>query len=133
MSIRSRDASSGLKQYDELVLERYGAMCASQHFRRVRHKWLRSFRKRKPFRSMGDWYSVECRLRGEEPEAWVALLQDVRRLSELYGIAPWQVLWALFIRDFSPRDPDSPGYQFVLDAWYLQTRLKIVSGDADIT
>ena len=84
----SREKSSELKQYDELVMERYWAMCASQSFQRIRGSWLRFLHKRKPFRSTGEWVEAQNRLQREEPESWTDLQQDVAGLSELYGIAP---------------------------------------------
>ena len=123
-------------RYDQLVMERFHAMCAASRFRDLQKTWLKRRRKRKPFASMEGWVADETSWRTEDSESWWALQLDVARLSEAYGLAPWQVLWALFVDGFTPRspgakrdvdhrDPDNAGHLFVLDAWYPQARLVV--------
>ena len=104
----SRDALLELRnRYDDLVMDRFHAMCAGRQFRDLRKAWLKRRRIRKPFVRMEEWIAEQSRWRAEDSRSWEVLQRDVAKLSEEYGIAPWQVLWALFIKEFTPRSSGS--------------------------
>ena len=105
-------------QYNQLVMERWHAMGAGPRFAALQSRWLRRLRRTQPYSTVDFWLKAEGRLKDRDIDTWQIMQLEVAELSESYGIAPWHVLWSLFIRDYDPLDPKGPGSQLVLDAWY---------------
>ena len=79
-------------------MERFHAMLANPEFSRVQKKWLRHLRRRQPFASIDNWADREIEWRESDPESRDELSRDVTALSESFAVAPWHVLWAVFVR-----------------------------------
>ncbi len=99
-------------------------MLAGKAFEAARKRWLKVLHWKEPFDSIDDWVDANDMLKSRSSELWWELQEDAGALSEAYGIAPWQVTWALFVNGFDPSDPESPGFQFPLDSWQPQARLR---------
>ena len=120
------------ERYDSLVMERWHAMRAGPRFATLQSRWLGRLKHAHPYSTLDFWLKAEGRLKEKDIDTWQIMQLEVAELSESYGIAPWHVLWSLFIRDYDPLDPKGPGFQFVLDAWYEQARLVVLFADPDI-
>lgn len=120
------------ERYDRLVMERWHAMRAGPRFAALQSRWLRRLGRRQPYSTVDHGLKAEERLKDRDIDTWQIMQLEVAELSESYGIAPWHTLWSLFIRDYDPLDPEGPGSQFVLDAWFPQARLVVLSADPDI-
>ena len=115
------------ERYELLVMERYHAMVAGRPYSSLRLQWLAKLKRITPFASMDKWETRRRQLESEKPEQYRALQIDVGSLSEAYGLAPWQVLWGVFVRDYNPRDPEARHSWVVLDSWHPQARVLVMA------
>ena len=106
-------------------MKRFHAMLANPEFSRVQKKWLRRLRRRRPFATIDDWADRESELRENDPESRDELTRDVTALSESFGVAPWHVLWALFVREYDPLD--GVGSMFPLDVWHPRSHILVTA------
>ena len=105
-------------------MERFFAMVAGRPFEELRLAWLPVLGRSIPYPTMGEWVEAEDKLRNGDPVLYRQLQSDIGQLSEQYGLFPCQVLWTVFVKDFDPRDKDSPGWQFPLDSWQVRSALR---------
>ena len=89
-------------RYSNLVSDRFYAMVASLDFRRTQKKWLRASGRMRPFRSIDDWIERETAWKEEDPGSFFQLESDVCSISRVFALAPWHVLWTLFVRGHRP-------------------------------
>jgi len=93
--------------YDNLVRERYDALLASQVFLKYRRKWLSAFGRFTPFLNMDHWTRFEVGWKSDHSQQSRCLEQDIQELSTSFAISTWHIIWALFIKDFSPLEHEA--------------------------
>lgn len=121
-------------QYDQIVMERVHAMRASQSFIQMRRKWLKNWKRKAPFPDIDEWLVAERKIREEDRILWDGLQGEVASLAEMYALAPWQVLWTLFVRNYHPWTRTVEGEiapPLPLDAWHSERRLIVLQGDSE--
>ena len=103
MANQTPDRASKLgDRYAQLVLERFHAMQANPEFSKIQKKWLRHLDLRQPFPTIDKWADREYDWRENDPASRNELTRDVTALSESFALAPWHVLWTLFVRGYDP-------------------------------
>jgi len=112
-------------RYNRLVLERFHAMVANPEFARVQTKWLLHLGLERPFATIDDWADRESEWRKKSPKSRKELSRDVTALSESFAVAPWHVLWAVFVREYDPQG--SVGSMFPLDVWHPRSHLLVMA------
>ena len=123
---RTPDRASKLRdRYARLVLERFHAMLANPEFSKVQKKWLRHLGLRQPFPTIDKWAEREYDWRENDPHSRDELTRDVTALSASFALAPWHVLWALFVRGYDPLE--SVGSMFPLDVWHPRSHILVTA------
>jgi hypothetical protein len=89
-------------RYSDLVSDRFYAMTASTNFRQAQKKWLIVIGRKRPFQSIDDWVERENRWKNEDQDSQSSLSWEVDAISTLFAVAPWHVLWAMFVRGHHP-------------------------------
>jgi len=114
-------------RYSDLVSDRFYAMTASTRFRRAQKKWLLVIGRRRPFLSIDDWVEREDRWKSEDQGSWSALSWEVDAISSLFAVAPWHVLWAMFVRGHRPGNDLSK--MFPVDINHPRARILVADHD----
>lgn len=111
-----------IDRYTRMVMDRFHAMQASPEYSRIRWKWLG---RRRPFASIDTWARRESEWRENDPKSRDELSWDVTALSESFGVAHWQVPWALFVREYDPLD--DVVCKFPLDVWHPRSHILVTA------
>lgn len=114
-------------RYSELVSDRFYAMAASSKFNQAQKRWLHAIGRKRPFQSIDDWVEFENLWKNEDQDLLGALSSEVDKISSLFAVAPWHVLWAMFVRDHLPGDGLSK--MFPMDVKHPRARLLVSDHD----
>ena len=114
-------------RYSELVSDRFYAMAASSKFNQAQKRWLHAIGRKRPFQSIDDWVEFENLWKNEDQDLLGALSSEVDKISSLFAVAPWHVLWAMFVRDHLPGDGLSK--MFPMDVKHPRVRLLVSDHD----
>ena len=110
-------------RYSELVSDRFYAMAASSKFNQTQKRWLHAIGRKRPFQSIDDWVEFENLWKNEDQNSLNALSSEVDKISSLFALASWHVLWAMFVRDHLPGDGLSK--MFPMDVKHPRVRLLV--------
>jgi len=100
------------ERHQALISERFQAMIISREFLALRHRWLRHWKRKAPFARLETWerHHNAWRARTPDPSAEAERVdrsfwefqEGCGRVAEQFNLAPWEVEWAVFVRDFEP-------------------------------
>lgn len=97
-----------LEGYLDRLHERFQALALTTEFKETRTRWLKALALRGPMRA-DRWAQIHRHLFKQAPTpalggAFWDLQVDCGALAERFGLAPWVVESALFVKDFDPQE-----------------------------
>ena len=109
---------------DLLAIERSALLSATGDFRKLRRRYLRTFKRTRRWSRLEAWWPHHERLRKERQDEWQALQIEIGKLAEWFNLAAWLVERLLALPAGEALDMPFP-----YSAWCARPQLVLTADD----